>query len=172
MRLVESKAKLTLVDHKGDPVKSEMCGAVFAAWLKNYFQKNCRIDVKRCYHRVDSQTILGAIQSESYGYQTFFANRVGEIQSSTDKQDWWWIPGQTNIADILTRGFSPDDLTEESEWQSGPQFLQLPESEWPKKSAKDVAPQARDKITKIQKKTFVAALTQSQQKAHDPVSSR
>ena len=134
MRLVESKAKLTPVDHKGK-VKSEMCGAVFAAWLKNYFQKHCRIDVKRCYHLVDSQTILGAIQSESYGYQTFFANRVGEIQSSTDKQDWWWIPGQPIIADIITRGVSPDDLTEESEWQSGPQFLQLPESEWPKKSA-------------------------------------
>ena len=169
MRLVESKAKLTPLDQKGDPVKAEMCGAVFAARLNNYFQKHCRIDVERWYHLVDSQTILGAIQRESYGYQTFFANGVGEIQSTTDVRDWWWIPGPANIADIITRGARPDDLTEESKWQSGPEFLQLPESEWPKKSAKDVAAQARDNIIKIQKKTFVAVLTRSQHKAHDPI---
>lgn len=51
----------------------------------------------------------------------------------------------------------------------GPQFLQLPESEWPKKSAKDIAAQARENITKIQKKTFVAVLTQSQQEAQNPI---
>ena len=167
VRLVESKAKLTPLDQKGDPVKAEMCGAVFAARLKTYFQRHCRIKVERWYHLVDSQTVLGAIQRESYGYQTFFANRVGEIQGSTDIRDWWWIPGPENIADIITRGASPDDLTEESEWQSGPKFLWLPESEWPKKSAKDVAAQARDNIAKIQKKAFVAVLTRSQQKAQD-----
>ncbi|XP_060783164.1 uncharacterized protein LOC132890373 [Neoarius graeffei] len=41
VRLVKAKAKLTPLDHKGDPVKAEMCGAVFAARLKNYFQKHC-----------------------------------------------------------------------------------------------------------------------------------
>ncbi|KAI3368130.1 hypothetical protein L3Q82_007861 [Scortum barcoo] len=39
VKLVESKAKLTPLNHKGDPVKVEMCGAVFAARLKSYFQK-------------------------------------------------------------------------------------------------------------------------------------
>ncbi|KAK7918661.1 hypothetical protein WMY93_009945 [Mugilogobius chulae] len=103
---LESKAKLTPLDHKGDPVKAEMCGAVFAARLKNYFQRHCRIDVEKWFHLVDSQTVLGAIQRESYGYQTFFANRIGEIQSSTNVDDWWWIPGPVNIADIITEGQS------------------------------------------------------------------
>lgn len=111
---------------------------------------------------------MGAIQRESYGYQTFYANRVGEIQSSTDVRDWWWIPGSLNIADIITRGPSPADLTEESEWELGPKFLQLPESEWPKKSVQDVVAYARDEIIKMQKKTFVALLTRSQQRAQDP----
>lgn len=66
VRLVESKAKLTPLDHKGDPVKAEMCGAVFAARLKNYFQRHCRIEVERWYHLVDSQTVLGAIQRERW----------------------------------------------------------------------------------------------------------
>lgn len=51
----------------------------------------------------------------------------------------------------------------------GPNFLQLSESEWPKKSANDVAVQARDNVIKIQKKTFVAALTRSQLKEQNPV---
>lgn len=66
---------------------------------------------------MDSQTILGAIQHESYGYQTFYENWVGEIQSSTDLRDWYWMPGSLNIADIITRGATPADLTKESNWQ-------------------------------------------------------
>lgn len=43
IRLVESKAKLTPLDQKGDAVKAEMCGAVFASRLKKYFEQHSRI---------------------------------------------------------------------------------------------------------------------------------
>ena len=107
--LVESKAKLTSLDHKGDAVKAEMCGAVFASRLKKYFELHSRIEVAKWYHFLDSQTILGAMQWESYGYQTFFVNRIGEIQNSTKIQDWWWIPGSQNVAAKITRGANPKD---------------------------------------------------------------
>ncbi len=141
-----------------------MCGAVFAARLKKYFEQHSRIQVKQWYHFVDSQTVLGAIQRESYGFQTFFANRIGEIQSSTQLQDWWWVPGPLNIADIITRGAGPKDLVEDSEWQQGPKFLNLPVNQWPIKSAKDVTAAARESIGKMQKKSFSAALTRAQVK--------
>ncbi|XP_058477623.1 uncharacterized protein LOC131448851 [Solea solea] len=164
IRLVESKAKLTPLDQGGDAVKAEMCGAVFASRLKKYFELHSRIQIQRWYHFVDSQTILGAIQRESYGYQTFFANRIGEIQSNTKVQDWWWIPGPQNIADIITRGASHQDLDEDSEWQKGPKFLSLPVEEWPITSAKELAATARENITKLQKKAYAAALTRAQAK--------
>ncbi|KAJ8278530.1 hypothetical protein GJAV_G00088610 [Gymnothorax javanicus] len=164
VRLVESKAKLTPLNHKGEAVKAELCGAVFAARLKKYFEQHGRIQVKRWYHFVDSQTVLGAIQRESYGFQTFFANRIGEIQSSTQCQDWWWIPGPLNIADIITRGAGPKDLDEHSPWQQGPEFLSLPVDEWPIKSAKHVSATARDSVGKMQKKSFAAALIRAQVK--------
>lgn len=88
-RLVESKAKLTPLDQKGDSAKAEICEAVFATRLKGYVQKHGRLEVVRWYHFVDSQTVLGAIQWESYGFQTFFANRVGEIQKAGPVTDWW-----------------------------------------------------------------------------------
>ena len=162
IKLVESKAKLTPLDQKGDAVKSEVCGAVFASRLKRYFEKHSQIKVEKWFHLVDSQTVLGAIQRESYGYQTFFANRIGEIQSNSQVQDWWWIPGPQNIADLITRGSGPKQLDEDSEWQNGPEFLSLPVCEWPIKSAKEIATAARESINKLQKKAFVAALTRAQ----------
>ncbi len=40
VRLVEPKAKLTPLDQKGEPVKAEVCGAVFAARLRKYIEKH------------------------------------------------------------------------------------------------------------------------------------
>nr|XP_057945469.1 uncharacterized protein LOC131139671 [Doryrhamphus excisus] len=169
IRLVESKAKLTPLDHKGDAVKAEVCGAVFASRLKKYFERHSKIEVGRWYHLVDSQTVLGAIQRESYGYQTFFANRIGEIQNTTQIQDWWWIPGSQNIADIITRGAGPEDLDKDSRWQNGPRFLSLPVNEWPTKTAKDLASTARENIQKMQRKAFAAITRSSKEKqAQEP----
>lgn len=61
-KLVESKAKLIPLDHKGDSVKAEMCGAVFAARLRKSFDQHSQIRVGKLYHLVDSQTVIGAIQ--------------------------------------------------------------------------------------------------------------
>ena len=133
IRFVESKAKLTPLDQKGEAVKAEICGAVFAARLRKYVEKHGGLEIERWLHLVDSQTVLGAIQRESYGYQTFFANRVGEIQKAGPVEDWWWIPGELNIADIITRGGTHEDLKEDSTWQDGPEFLKWPVEEWPKK---------------------------------------
>ncbi|KAK7928986.1 hypothetical protein WMY93_005381 [Mugilogobius chulae] len=131
VRLVEAKAKLTPLDQKGEAVKAEVCGAVFATRLRKYFERHSRMQVERWFHLVDSQTVLGAIQRDSYGYQTFFANRIGEIQKSAPVEDWWWISGDLNIADIITRGCSASELKEGSTWQGGPDFLKLPVEDWP-----------------------------------------
>lgn len=49
--LVESKAKPTTLDQKGDVIKAELCGAVFATRLKRY----CHIQIDHLTHFVDSQ---------------------------------------------------------------------------------------------------------------------
>lgn len=108
--------------------------------------------------------MLGAIQRDSYGYQTFFANRVGEIQKAGSLEDWWWIPGDLNITDIITRGAAPEDPQEDSVWQNGPGFLRQPAEEWPKKSAKEVIADAKEGIDKLKRKAFSAALTRAQAK--------
>lgn len=164
VRLVESKAKLTPLDQKGEPVKAEVSGAVFAATLRRYIEKHSRMQVECWLLLLDSQTVLGAIQRDSYGYQTFFANKVGEIQKSTSVEDWRWIPGDQNIAELITRGATPDNLKEDSVWQNTPEFLKRPVEEWPTKSAKEVTAYAKEGINKLQRKLFTAALTRAQLK--------
>ena len=83
------------------------------------------------YHIVDSQIVHAMIHKETYGFKTFAATRVGEIQEGTNKNDWYWTGSKNNIADWLTRGKRPIDIDIDSSWQAGPDFLRLPESEWP-----------------------------------------
>ncbi|KAM4521343.1 uncharacterized protein PAE49_002487, partial [Odontesthes bonariensis] len=176
VRFVEAKAKLTPLEQKGDAVKAEICGAVFAARIRKYVEKHAIMKMERWFHLLDSQTVLGAIQRENYGFQTFFANRVGEIQKSGPVQDWWWIRGDLNIADVITRGGTLKDLDEESTWQNGPEFLKWPVEEWPIQSAGEVAAQARESVNKLQRKAFSAALTRAQakmtQQKEDPLAAQ
>lgn len=162
VKFVESKAKLTPLNQKGDVIKAELCGAVFAIRLRKYFEKHCRIKVTRWVHFVDSQTILGAIHKDSYGFQTFFANRIGEIQKASPVEDWRWVEGNLNIADIITRGATPEELIEGSEWQQGPKFLSWPEDEWPVKTGSEIVTSVSDDVKKLQRKAFSAVVTRAQ----------
>ena len=85
----------------------------------------------KTYYIVDSEIVRAMIQKESYGFNTFVAVGVGEIQDHTNLQNWYWIDGKLNIADWITRGKNPDELGPGSTWQNGPEFLKLPEEEWP-----------------------------------------
>ena len=89
-----------------------------------------RYKFQRCYHIVDSQIVQAMIQKDSYGFNTFAATRIGEIQEGTE-QHWYWTESAYNIADLLTRGKKPSEIRLHSEWQEGPDFLKRPESEWP-----------------------------------------
>ena len=71
------------------------------------------------------------IQKETYGFNTFAATRIGEIQEGTIPADWYWIKGDFNIADWITRGKKPSEIGPDSAWQNGPEFLTKPVSEWP-----------------------------------------
>ena len=71
------------------------------------------------------------IQKQSYGFNTFAATRIGEIQESTNPTDWYWTESEYNIADYLTRGKHPYQIGLNSLWQNRPNFLLKPEDQWP-----------------------------------------
>ena len=86
------------------------------------------------------------LQNESYGFNTFAAVHIGEIQEGSNPKHWYWVEGKVNIADWTKRGESPDEIGESSLWQKRSSFLQLPESQWPIKqdcTAVDLPEQAK-----------------------------
>ena len=77
--------------------------------------------------------IAQCIRSTSGSFKQFVSSRVGEIQSNSDPIQWRHIPGEFNVADDVSRGIPVQDLNKRQ--SIGPEFLQLPESEWPREKA-------------------------------------
>ena len=66
----------------------------------------------------DSKVVLGYIANETKRFHLFVANRLGFIHSNSDKDQWNYVPGLQNVADIASRGSSAKEL-KESRWFVG-----------------------------------------------------
>ena len=64
-------------------------------------------------------------------FKPFVTNRVGEIQSLSDPEQWRHVPTMQNPTDLLTRGLSVCTLNGNEGWWKGPAFLMQEETEWP-----------------------------------------
>ena len=127
--LIASKNRLAPVK-KISIDRLELCAAVLNTRLTTFIVKECRYKFEK-HHIVDSQIVRAMIQKETYGFNTFAATRIGEIQQGRNPSDWYWIEGELNIADWITRGKKPKEIDADSSWQNGPEFLKKPDSEWP-----------------------------------------
>tara|TARA_B110001454_G_scaffold196478_1_gene199376 strand:- start:542 stop:6220 length:5679 start_codon:yes stop_codon:yes gene_type:complete len=135
------KASLLFAKSKLAPMKAitiprlELNAALLAARMKAFVIQHVSHKFTKVYCITDSEIVRAMIQKESYGFNTFVAVRIGEIQEVTDQSSWFWIEGVSNIADIITRGCQPSDMNSESIWQRGPRFLEEPEASWPIKQS-------------------------------------
>ena len=66
-----------------DIVRLEICGAVLSKRLRMFIQEEMRISFEQIFHIVDSEIVKAMISKSSYGFNTFAANRIGEIQEGT-----------------------------------------------------------------------------------------
>ena len=55
-------------------------------------------------------------------FQHFTGLRLGKVQKPEDPKEFFWVPGELNIADLISRGSSPAELELVSKWQSSPSF--------------------------------------------------
>ena len=62
--------------------------------------------------------------------ETFVAYRVGEIQTSTNPEQWIYIPTNLTPADILSREITAADLAKCDKWLKGPEFSRKPEQSY------------------------------------------
>ena len=79
----------------------------------------------------DSKVVLGYIKNDSKRFHVFVANRVQQIRDQTSPSQWRRVDTKCNPADDASRGITAKELVESSRWISGPEFLWMPEDQWP-----------------------------------------
>ncbi|GBN71528.1 hypothetical protein AVEN_112953-1 [Araneus ventricosus] len=109
----------------------ELMGAIIASRIVKHL-KGIFKDIKKVFCWSDSTIVLHWIKGSASKYKQFVANRVIEIQETTDPISWRHCSGKHNPADLLTRGLSSRDLITFIKWWHGPEWLRDAENLWPK----------------------------------------
>ena len=109
----------------------ELMGAHLGSTLAHSVGKVLSITKQQMIFWTDSMDVLWWIRGYSRVYKPFVANRVGDIQSCSDPEQWRYVPTGNNPADYLTRGLRANELGEKKNWWTGPEYLRSPEEKWP-----------------------------------------
>jgi len=108
----------------------ELLGCLIGARLLKSVRQSLGYEdaITHCWS--DSTTALAWIwRKQDWG--TFVGNRVKEINDIIDANQWRHVTGESNPADLPSRGCSPQQL-KESRWWEGPSWLYKDQEEWPK----------------------------------------
>ncbi|XP_068987504.1 uncharacterized protein [Bombus flavifrons] len=90
-----------------------------------------RSKISRTVYWTDSTIVLQWIKSSPHMLKTFVANRVAEIQTKTNIDDWRHVPTNDNPADLISRGQTPKEFLRPTIWKNGPEWLKQQEENWP-----------------------------------------
>ena len=66
-----SKTKLGPLAHIGETYRNIICGATFAARLKEWIVQNSKYKLKNYYYFTDSKIVYAMIRKSSYEFNTF-----------------------------------------------------------------------------------------------------
>ncbi|XP_050294309.1 uncharacterized protein LOC126734653 [Anthonomus grandis grandis] len=107
----------------------ELCAALLLAELAKTVLASIPSTLDSKHYWCDSTIVLAWIRSSPHRLKTFIANRIAQIQSITNIDEWRYIRTVDNPADLLTRGIPPLSLLNSTLWFHGPSWLT--EDEWP-----------------------------------------
>ena len=178
MNLVASKTRVAPLVEQSIP-RLELLGALILSRLiekiLDVLQKTVVIEKEYCL--VDSAVALHWIQNWEKEYKQYVQDRANECRGNTPGALYRHIPGTENIADLPSRGCTPDVLDKQRDtWFHGPKWLLHDESTWPARTAEELVlseEQKRDisqEIKKAEKKkvTILAQDERHIEKIIDP----
>ncbi|GBN01197.1 hypothetical protein AVEN_82040-1 [Araneus ventricosus] len=131
----ESKVRLIRAKNRVVPLKSlniprvELMACCIGARLVNSVIK--AIDASSIKVTLWSDSTVALWWIKEYGdWSVFVANRVKEIRELTGCYSWRHVPGNMNIADLLSRGCTSQQMLN-SKWWEGPSWLKENPESWP-----------------------------------------
>ena len=129
--LISSSAKI-LGNTAFSAPQSEMAGAVLASRMEQKIgQELSNVTLSPPVFIGDSEIVLKMIaKNDPAGPPVFYGTRLMEILSVSSPNNWFWCPGHSNPADLLTRPGTTCEQVNSKFWLNG-SFLPQPESSWP-----------------------------------------
>jgi hypothetical protein len=128
VQLLMSKSRVAPVKPSTIP-RLELMGCVIGARLLDSVKQALSMENVPVHFWSDSTTALSWIKrSDEWG--TFVGNRVREILTLSSSENWHFVPGSMNPADLPSRGISPSKFME-TRWWEGPSWLKE-EKNWPR----------------------------------------
>lgn len=111
----------------------ELVASVLLANLMTVVLETYRNKIKfsNIYAWTDSSVVLSWLKSSPHRWKTFVANRVALIQDKIAPSNWHHISTLHNPADAASRGLMPSELLNHTQWWVGPDWLSLPNNQWP-----------------------------------------
>ena len=121
-------ANTRIVSKQGVTIpRLELCAALLATQLATEF-KNALGDCPR-YFWTDSSNVNYWLKNTERQRKLFVTNRVVKVLTVSTPQEWRWVPGLENPADLASRGETLGQL--DQFWFNGPEFILKPPSKWP-----------------------------------------
>ena len=128
--LVMGKSRVAPVKRVTVP-RLELVAAVLSAKLCNMICRELDFTFNNVFLWTDASVVLRYILNSSSRFELFVANRVEQLHRMTSPEQWRFVPGVQNPADIASRGLTPKRMDCLTLWFNGPPFLMLPRDQWP-----------------------------------------
>ena len=107
----------------------ELQAAVLCTSLESAISKALSIQLLPTSFWTDSMIVLGFINNTQRRFHTYVSNRINKIRQKSDPSQWFFVPGDVNPSDVLTRKKLPSQFDQKS-WMNGPAFLATHKDTW------------------------------------------
>ena len=133
VNLIASRCRVSPLKKLTIP-RLELNAALLAAKLARKICEEHRIKFEQRFMWADSSNVIHWATSKNQQYNAYVAHRVNELLELTRATEWRWVPGKLNPADHATRSMTAIDISPESHWLRGPDYLSRGEGAWPRLS--------------------------------------
>lgn len=155
IQIIQGKSRVAPVKQVTIP-RLELLAAVIGVRLYASIVDSCEIFKNiRTFFWSDSSTCLAWIKRNE-NWTTFVKNRVDEILNVCDLNQWKFVPGNLNPADLPSRGCNVNKLIY-LRWWEGPDWLYQPYTSWPSHDMN----WNEEEINEEKRKTVISSLTDS-----------